>query len=34
MKAISIRNVAEDVYAGLQKIAKTNRRSLQEQIKL
>ncbi len=34
MKAISIRNVPEDVYAGLQAMAKTNRRSLQEQIKL
>jgi len=34
MKAISIRNVPEDVYAGLQHMAKTNRRSLQEQIKL
>jgi predicted CopG family antitoxin len=34
MKAISIRNVPDDVYAGLQKMAKNNRRSLQEQIKL
>ena len=34
MKAISIRNVPEDVYAGLQAMAKMNRRSLQEQIKL
>ncbi len=34
MKAISIRNVPDDVYAGLQKLAKTNRRSLQEQIKI
>jgi hypothetical protein len=34
MKAISIRNVPENVYAGLQALAKTNRRSLQEQIKL
>ncbi len=34
MKAISIRNVPESVYAGLQEMAKTNRRSLQEQIKL
>ena len=34
MKAISIRNVSEDVYARLQEMAKTNRRSLQEQIKL
>ncbi len=34
MKAISIRNVPEDVYAGLKAMAKMNRRSLQEQIKL
>ncbi len=34
MKAISIRNVPDNVYVGLQKMAKTNRRSLQEQIKL
>ena len=34
MKAISLRNVPEDVYAGLQEMAKTNRRSLQEQVKL
>ena len=34
MKAISIRNVPDNVYAGLQEMAKTNRRSLQEQIKL
>lgn len=34
MRAISVRNVPEDVYAGLQAMAKTNRRSLQEQIKL
>jgi plasmid stability protein len=34
MKAISIRNVPDDVYAQLQKIAKSNRRSLQEQIKV
>ena len=34
MKAISIRNVPDEVYTGLQKMAKTNRRSLQEQIKL
>jgi predicted CopG family antitoxin len=34
MKAISIRNVPDDVYARLQEMAKTNRRSLQEQIKL
>jgi hypothetical protein len=34
MKSISIRNVPNDVYAALQQIAKSNRRSLQEQIKL
>ena len=34
MKAISIRNVPDRIYAGLQVLAKTNRRSLQEQIKL
>ena len=34
MKAISIRNVPDHVYAGLQAMAKSNRRSLQEQIKL
>jgi hypothetical protein len=34
MKAISIRNVPDNVYAGLQALAKNNRRSLQEQIKL
>lgn len=34
MRAISIRNVPEDVYTGLQTMAKTNRRSLQEQIKI
>jgi len=34
MKAISIRNVPDHVYAGLQVMAKNNRRSLQEQIKL
>ena len=33
MKAISIRNVPDDVYAALQEMAKKNRRSLQEQIK-
>lgn len=33
MKAISIRNVPDDVYVVLQTMAKTNRRSLQEQIK-
>ena len=34
MKAISVRNVPEHIYAGLQIMAKKNRRSLQEQIKL
>ena len=34
MKAISIRNVPDHLYTGLQSIAKKNRRSLQEQIKL
>ena len=34
MKAISVRNVPDHVYSGLQIIAKKNRRSLQEQIKL
>lgn len=34
MKAISLRNVPENVYAGLQNMARKNRRSLQEQIKL
>ena len=34
MKAISIRNVPDQLYAGLQAMAKKNRRSLQEQIKL
>ncbi len=33
-KSISIRNVPEDVYLALQNMAKKNRRSLQEQIKL
>ena len=33
MKAISIRNVPDDVYTALQEIAKKNRRSLQEQVK-
>ena len=33
MKAISIRNVPDDVYAALQQMAKKNRRSLQEQVK-
>jgi plasmid stability protein len=34
MKAISLRNVPDHIYAGLQVMAKKNRRSLQEQIKL
>ena len=34
MKAISIRNVPDHIYASLQTMAKENRRSLQEQIKL
>ena len=34
MKSISIRNVPDNIYTGLQVMAKTNRRSLQEQIKL
>lgn len=34
MKAISIRNVPDHIYAGLQTMAKANRRSLQEQIKV
>jgi len=34
MKAISIRNVPDHIYAGLQIMAKANRRSLQEQIKV
>jgi plasmid stability protein len=34
MKAISIRNVPDHIYTGLQAMAKNNRRSLQEQIKL
>ena len=34
MKSISIRNVPEKVYVSLQTIAKDNRRSLQEQIKI
>ena len=34
MKAISVRNVPDHVYTGLQVLAKKNRRSLQEQIKL
>ncbi|MFO7876822.1 MAG: hypothetical protein R6U55_09620 [Desulfovermiculus sp.] len=33
MKAISLRNVPEDVYAALQEMARENRRSLQEQVK-
>ena len=34
MKAISVRNVPDHIYSALQIIAKKNRRSLQEQIKL
>ena len=34
MKAISVRNVPDHVYSGLQVLAKKNRRSLQEQINL
>ena len=34
MKALSIRNVPDHIYSGLQTLAKANRRSLQEQIKL
>ena len=34
MKAISVRNVPDHIYDGLQAMAKMNRRSLQEQIKL
>jgi plasmid stability protein len=34
MKAISIRNVPDHIYAGLQNMAKANHRSLQEQIKV
>ena len=33
VKAISIRNVPDNVYLALQNMAKANRRSLQEQIK-
>ena len=33
MKAISIRNVPDNMYKALQQMAKQNRRSLQEQIK-
>ncbi len=34
MKAISVRNVSDDVYLALQEMAEKNRRSLQEQVKL
>jgi plasmid stability protein len=34
MKAISIRNVPDHIYAGLQTMAKANHRSLQEQVKI
>jgi len=33
MKAMSLRNVPENVYNTLQEMAKSNRRSLQEQVK-
>jgi len=33
MKAISIRNVPDDVYSALSTMARDNRRSLQEQVK-
>ena len=33
MKSISLRNVPDDVYAALQEMARSNRRSLQEQVK-
>lgn len=33
MKAISLRNIPDDVYAALQEMARENRRSLQEQVK-
>jgi plasmid stability protein len=33
LKAISIRNVPDEVYSTLQEIARANHRSLQEQIK-
>jgi plasmid stability protein len=33
LKAISIRNVPDNVYSALQEIARANHRSLQEQIK-
>ena len=34
LKSISIRNVPDDVYIVLQAMAKVNRRSLQEQVKI
>lgn len=34
MKSVSVRNVPDKIYAGLQAMAKANRRSLQEQIKI
>lgn len=34
MRSISIRNVPDPVYDGLQVLARENRRSLQEQVKL
>ncbi len=33
MKAISVRNVSDDIYLALQEMAEKNRRSLQEQVK-
>jgi len=33
MKSLSIRNLSDDTYAHLQFLARSNRRSLQEQIK-
>ena len=33
MKAISVRNVSDDIYLALQEMAAKNRRSLQEQIR-
>jgi len=34
MKAISLRNIPDDIYFALRAMAKENRRSLQEQVKL
>lgn len=33
MKAMSLRNIPDDIYRGLQEMARSNRRSLQEQTK-